>query len=152
MFKIPVIFMFLSISFPACADLLDSEDVARIIEIGTRAGVPPSVTAALMHEESRGDPRAESRTTSEGFKSRGLFQLYEKFETELVRKFFPYARSTFNIWNPYDNAEVALRYLEALHSRFGNWYEALVYYNCGRINGAPEASRAYARRIVNYHE
>jgi soluble lytic murein transglycosylase-like protein len=141
--------IFLSLALQALAEPLGPRETARIIEIGKRAGVPTSITYALMREESGGDPRVMSSRTKEGYRSRGLFQLYEKHEAELVQKHFPYVKATFNIWDPYDNAEVGLRYLAALHRQFGNWIQALEFYNCGLTVGVPESTRAYTTRITN---
>jgi len=103
-----------------------------------------------MYEESRGELNAVSQQTSEGYVSKGLFQIYTKPDdlAWILWKFWK-SDEPFDIENPIDNATVALAYLSSLHDRFGNWYEACLYFNHGDVKGCSEQTRAYARRIVN---
>ena len=67
----------------------------------------------------------------------------------LSQHWYPrHGRENFDIFNPLHNAEIAMRYLAALHRRFGSWERALWYYNCGRVVDVPGGTREYARRIV----
>ena len=103
-----------------------------------------------MYEESRGELNAVSQQTSEGYVSKGLFQIYTKpDDLEWILWKFWKSDKPFDIEDPIDNAMVALAYLSSLHERFGNWYQACIYYNHGSIYGYSEQTRAYARRIVN---
>ncbi len=143
----------------AYAAPIDRATLINVLDIGYRYGVPESVTYRLQIEESGdprtggwGDPEARSRYKSKGYHSRGLFQLYEEpvHLKYLLDNYYPSDPDRFRITDPIHNAFVALPYLAALHDRFGNWYEALVYYNCGKLlKDAPAESKAYARRIVN---
>jgi soluble lytic murein transglycosylase-like protein len=121
----------------------------KVYEIGRQNGVPISIVRALMAEESGGFVDAVSHMTVEGYVSRGLFQLYTRpdYLAWLLSKYWP--NGAFDIEDPIDNATVALAYLSALHKRFGNWYQALVYYNHGDVVHYPELTRAYAKRIIN---
>jgi soluble lytic murein transglycosylase-like protein len=136
---------------PLSATPISSETMAAVLVIGDAAGVPRSVTRALVHEESRGDATARSQVTAEGFCSRGLVQLYTRPDNlaYLLAHYWPGDLAEFDIDNPLHNATVGLGYLAALHRRFGNWYEACIFYNAGRIAGAPTHSKQYARRIIN---
>ncbi len=143
----------------ACSQACAVEGAVRdkVVQLGKEAGVPSTITLALMHEESNGNPRAKSREVG-GYRSVGLFQLYTKPTNlnELLNKFW-YAydedeAAEFDIYNPEHNAKVALRYLAALHRQFGGWYEALCFYNHGDTEHVPEGTKAYALRIVNSKE
>lgn len=133
----------------AALTMITPAERQEVYEIGAEHGVPLSIVRALMKEESGGYVDAVSHKTAEGYYSRGLFQLYDKPGNIewLLWKFW--RGGTFNINNPVDNALVAMPYLAYLHARFGNWYQALVYYNHGDVAHYPEGTRAYARRIVN---
>ena len=124
--------------------------------------VPESVAYQQQIEESGdrhtgqwGDAKAKSRVKSRGFHSRGLFQIWEEPEhlAYLIEHHWPKDLGPFDIEDPIDNTILAMSYLSALHGRFGNWYEALVYYNSGRLlKDAPQESKDYARRIINAKE
>jgi soluble lytic murein transglycosylase-like protein len=122
-----------------------------VLAIGQGAGVPREITYALMMEESGGDAAARSKLTCEGYRSRGLFQLYER-PSNLATLIARYWLGPFDILNPLQNATVALRYLADLYGRFGTWELALWFYNSGRIVNVPASTRAYARRIVGDSE
>lgn len=139
--------LFLSINVYA----IDSKTFQEVMNIADSNGVPRSVAKALMMEESEGNAKARSWITKEGYRSEGLFQLYTRPDNIaylLINHHQGDVRS-FDIMDPIDNANVALCYLAALHRRFGNWFQALLFYNCGRVHNAPESTRAYARRIIN---
>lgn len=150
--KLTSIILILVFFYP-CAALtkITEADLQAVYNIGERYGVPLSIVRALIKEESQGYVDAVSHKTAEGYYSRGLFQLYDKPGNIewLLSKYWH--GEEFNINNPIDNAFVAMPYLAYLHKRFGNWYQALVYYNHGDVKHYPESTRAYARRIVNAH-
>jgi len=140
--------MLLVCSQIAFSEKISRETYVKVIEIGDASGIPRSITRALMHEESGGYAKAVSKKV-DGYSSRGLFQLYEKPSNLnwLLSQYWE--GGEFDIENPLHNATVGLRYLADLHERFGNWYQALVFYNCGRVVNAPERTRAYALRITS---
>ena len=140
--------LFFSLSCSALTKITETER-QNVYEIGRQNGVPASIVRALMAEESGGYVDAVSHKTSEGYVSRGLFQLYTRpdYLAWLLDRFW--TGDTFDIEDPIDNATVALSYLSALHKRFGNWYQALVYYNHGDIKAYPQSTRSYAKRIIN---
>jgi soluble lytic murein transglycosylase-like protein len=144
------IFLISFFSCPAVAlTKITTKQLKTVYAIGAREGVPASIVRALMAEESGGYVDAVSHETAEGYVSRGLFQLYDKPGNLewLLARFWP--GGAFDINDPVDNATVALAYLAALHARFGNWYQALVYYNFGDIKAYPQSTRNYAKRIIN---
>ena len=125
----------------------------QIMEIADREGVPRSVAAQLMTEESGGDILAIGDEMT-GWPSVGLFQLHTRPANinYLIGRYWrgPWE---FDIFDPIENATLALRYLADLHDRFGSWYMAACRYNCGPgAKVVPERTRAYARRIVNAME
>lgn len=122
----------------------------EVDKIAFDQGIPLSISRQLMKEESGGYVDAVSHKTAEGYVSRGLFQLYTRpdYLSWLLWKYWK-SEKKFNIEDPVDNASVALAYLSALHDRFGNWYQSLVYYNHGDVAHYPEGTRAYAKRIIN---
>jgi len=130
---------------------IDDATFAAVLVIGYAHGVPRSVTQALVTEESGGDATARSRPTAEGYCSRGLVQLYTRPDNlaYLLENHWPGDPACFDIDDPRYNATVGLGYLAELHERYGNWFQALLFYNCGRVRNAPESTRLYAKRIVN---
>lgn len=144
-----VIFMLCSAS--AWARQITAGELHEVLAIGKRYGVPESVIRQLMHEESRGDVDAQSDVTFEGYYSAGLFQIYTKPENYdyLLWKYWPSSEGEFDVYNPIHNASVALPYLRDLHTQYGSWYKALLFYNHGDIKTASERTKAYARRIIN---
>lgn len=141
---------FLTLSTTAFASTISRETLAAVVSIGEAAGVPRSVTLALMREESGGYAAAIGKEGG-GYKSRGLFQLHDRWIDYLVDTYWTGGK--FDVMDPLDNATVALRYLGALHERFGNWSQALWFYNSGKWRRVevPEKTQEYARRIVNAH-
>lgn len=134
----------------AYTKVIDNRTKHIIYEIGLSKGVPKSITDRLMYEESRYDDHAESEYTKEGYNSKGLFQIYTRPDNlnELIDKFWK-RNEKFDIYNPVHNATVALSYLSALHKQYGNWYDALLFYNHGNIHTASGGTKAYAHRIIN---
>lgn len=144
------IFLISFFSCPAVAlTKITTKQLKTVYAIGAREGVPRSIITQLMAEESQGYVDAVSHETAEGYVSRGLFQIYDKPGNLewLLARFWP--GGAFDINDPVDNATVALAYLSSLHKRFGNWYEACIYYNHGSILGYSEQTRKYAKRIIN---
>lgn len=149
------------------ASSLYAEPISRatllcVLGIARDYGVPESVAYQQQIEESGdrrtgtwGDSKAVSKKKSRGFHSRGLFQIWEEpaHLAYLIAHHWPRHLGTFDIEDPIDNTVLAMSYLSALHDRFGNWYEALVYYNSGRLlKDAPQESKEYSKRIVNAKE
>lgn len=141
---------------------IDDATFAQVMAIADREGVPRSVAARLMFEESgdpwtgsRGDPLAEG-DESTGWKSKGLYQIHTRPANldELMRKDWPGKREDFDILDPLDNATLAMRYLARKHRDLGTWYRAVCFYNSGRTKQEEMTPRtkAYALRIISARE
>jgi hypothetical protein len=143
-------------TLPLSAAPLSLADHAIIMSITDSLGVPRSVADRLQIEES-GDPGTGAWGDSEkigpvgadGSRSRGLYGISMRWQGYLVELYYPHEAHYFDWRNPIDSAVVGLGYLSALHHRFGNWFDALCYYNIGRIVNVPSSTREYARRIVD---
>lgn len=145
-----------------CAAPISRATLLCVLGIARDYGVPESVAYQQQIEESGdrhtgqwGDAKAKSRVKSRGYHSRGLFQIWEEpaHLAYLIEQHWPKHLGVFAIEDPIDNSILAMSYLSALHDRFGNWYEALVFYNSGRLlKDAPQESKDYARRIINAKE
>jgi hypothetical protein len=135
--------------FNAYTKVIDKHTKQIVYKIGLSKGVPKSVTDRLMYEESKYDDHAESQYTEEGYNSKGLFQLYTRPDNinDLIYRYWT-GKDEFDIYNPVHNATVALSYLSILHKYYGNWYDALLFYNHGDICTASEGTKAYALRII----
>jgi len=137
--------------FPLFAETIDGDTMQEIMQLSDQSKVPREIANAVMYEESRYKPYAMSHTTKEGYFSCGLFQLYLKPENIdwLLKKFWNKPVYEFDIFDPIDNATVALKYLNWLYAWKGNWYEALIFYNCGKSEeNASKSAKEYARKIT----
>lgn len=141
----------LSMTAVCFARQITADELAIVYRIADYHGVPRAVVNQQIKEESGGDTNAVSHMTAEGYTSQGLFQLYTRPDNleYLLFLFWKQPRDEFDIFDPVDNAMVAIAYMEWLHSRFGNWFQACLYYNAGTVKNVPQHTRDYARRIVN---
>lgn len=154
--------LFLLAASSLYAEPINRATLLCVLGIARGYHVPESVAYQQQIEESGdrhtgqwGDAKAVSWVASRGYHSRGLFQIWEEPEhlAYLIEHHWPKNLGTFDILDPIDNSILAMSYLSALHERFGNWYEALVFYNSGRLlKDAPQESKDYARRIINAKE
>jgi hypothetical protein len=130
--------------------LITESQLQKIYHIGKENNVPLSIVRQQIKEESGGDCHARSNLTAEGFYSKGILQIYDKPGNVdwLLWKFWKDDPKDFDIYDPIDNATLALRYLSWLHRQYGSWYKALIFYNHGDIKGYSEETRAYALRII----
>jgi hypothetical protein len=144
------------------AEPIDDATFAQVMAIADREGVPRSVASRLMFEESgdpwtgsRGDPEAVGDEKT-GWRSIGLYQIHTKPRNleELMRRDWPFKRDDFDIYDPLDNATLALRYLARKHRDLGTWYRAVAFFNCGQVESrkVPEKTKAYAIRIISAGE
>lgn len=155
---ISILFIFASVFLYSAP--IDDATFNAVMIIADQAGVPRSVAARLMFEESgdpctgsRGNPLAYNKEPS-GYQSQGLYQLHTKPLNikELIQKYWIAFGEIepFDIWNPIHNAKVALRYLAQKHKDLGTWYRAVAYFNSGRTNPVEitDKTKRYARRII----
>lgn len=143
------ILLALALAAQAYAAPITPAEHRLVLLIGASQGVPKSVAAALMLEESGGETGAIGQIGADGSRCQGLYQLNPRHMTYLVATYFPHPAKWFDVFDPLNNAVVALGYLSALHRRFGSWERALWYYNHGDVVHVPPETRAYARRIIN---
>lgn len=144
---------------PLSAVPLSDTDHRWIMTIADGLGVPRSVADRLQIEESGnpitgawGDSEAISPPGADGSRSRGLYQISERWQSYLVGRYFPHAPELFAWDDPLDSAIVGLSYLAALHREYGTWERALWFYNRGSVVDVPQATREYARRVIEARE
>lgn len=123
--------------------------IAReILAEAARAGLDPRLVLALIHVESRFDPRAVSSAGAIG-----LMQLLESTMSEVA------ARGRLASANPLDpvaNVQAGVRYLAALLDAFDDAELALMAYNAGpgrirrylRAGEVPERFWTYPRKVA----
>lgn len=147
--RIPLFLLFFFVLFPIWGQRISKEVEDWVVQYGERKGIPSGIVIRLMLEESGGVPTAISPLTSEGYCSRGLFQIYDRPSNIqwLLWKYWK-SKKVFNVYDPKDNAIVALSYLADLYKQFGSWYLALCYYNHGSIKSIPYTVSQYANRII----
>lgn len=157
-----LLFAIVLLSSTIYASPIDDATFAQVMAIADREGVPRSVAARLMFEESgdpktgsRGDPMAEGDEQT-GWKSKGLYQIHTRPANldELFRKDWPGNREDFDIFDPLDNATLAMRYLARKHRDLGTWYRAVCFYNSGEVDSRkiPLRTKRYARRVIGAGE
>lgn len=103
-------------------------------------GLPAGLLSRVAYQESRYNPKAVSPAGAIG-----------------LMQFMPATAKDFNL-NPLDpeaSIWAAAKYLKQLHTRFGNWKEALAAYNWGQGNvarkglaQAPAETRSYFGSIL----
>jgi hypothetical protein len=123
--------------------------VARaILEEAARAELAPLLVLAVIHVESRFDPRAVSPVGAVG-----LMQLMvPTFRAELALS----QRGAADPFDPVSNVRAGVRYLARLVATFSDVELALVAYNAGPgalrrhlgAGGVPERLRAYPRDVL----
>jgi len=117
----------------------------RLIAQASRLhGIPPALVKAVIHAESAFDPKAVSPKGA-----MGLMQL------------MPGTAQALGVAQPFlaeQNVHGGVRYLRALHDKYGSWSHALAAYNAGpgavdRYAGIPPytETREYVRRVLSYY-
>ena len=95
-----------------------------------------------------GNASAVNRSEPGGWESRGLYQIYMRPDnicSLLERFWYAYKEpEAFDAFNPLHSAKLGLRYLAALHRKYGTWLEANA-----RYNGGSAYSYTRALRIIN---
>lgn len=102
-------------------------------------GVPERLLAAVMMQESSGDPHAVSSSGAQG-----LFQI------------MPGTAKGLGVTDPFDPMQSALGgaiFLRNLYKRFGSWELALAAYNAGegaveQAGGIPAETQHYVASIM----
>ncbi len=94
----------------------------QIMSAAQKYNVPPAMIAAVMAQESGGNPKAGS---CKGAK--GLMQFMDNTFESVARRHCIQG----DIWDPAANIEAGAAYLKNLHDRFGSWDLTLAAYNAG---------------------
>jgi hypothetical protein len=121
-----------------------SAEISEIIlEAATDRNLPPSLVFALVHEESRFNPRALNRNSQTV--DRGLFQLNSGSFPKL---------SVEDFYDPEINTRYGVAHLEHCLNMGGNDVAALAMYNAGygrvKNTGTPKSTLDYIYRTLNY--
>ena len=102
-------------------------------------GIPIYIATGLLWSESGGHRYAVNKT------SKGYWQLNAVWHDDFALRFN--RGRQFDEFDPVASTRVALRYLGALHRRFGKWVAAIAYYKTGSVTPAGKFV-ALARKIV----
>ena len=96
--------------------------------------LPIGLAVCVAWHESSYKPTAQSRYVG-GYKSRGLMQIYHKYQDEIVSKYTDIPPKLFDWKNPIHSAQAGCGYLAYLIDRFdGDLYLAVLAYNWGEGN------------------
>lgn len=96
--------------------------------------LPIGLAVCIAWHESSYKPTAQSRCVG-GYRSRGLMQIYHKYQDEIVRKYTDIPPKLFDWKNPRHSAQAGCGYLAYLIDRFdGDLYMAVLAYNWGEGN------------------
>lgn len=123
-----------------------------IMVIADREGIPRSVANQQQIEES-GNYLTGAWGTPEAIgddgASLGLYQIQKKYIPYFLSLYWAKDDGEFDVFDPIDNATLAMRLMADLHRRFGTWYLAACHYNAGpNVFEFSERTKEYARRIV----
>lgn len=100
----------------------------------TENDLPVDLAVCIAWHESEYRPTAQSRYVG-GYRSRGLMQIYHKYQNEIVRKYTNIPVNLFDWKNPRHSAQAGCGYLAYLIDRFdGDLYLAVLAYNWGEGN------------------
>jgi soluble lytic murein transglycosylase-like protein len=124
--------------------ITSSAEISEIIlDAATDRNLPPALVFALVHEESRFNPRAINRNSQTV--DRGLFQLNSASFPKL---------GVDDFYDPRTNARYGTAHLAYCLEQGGNEVAALAVYNAGygRVSktGTPRSTLDYIHRALNY--
>lgn len=107
-----------------------------------RHNVPPAMLAAVMSAESNGDANAGSSAGAQG-----LMQFMPATFQDVAGR----NGIQGDILDPAANVEASAAYLSELHERYGNWEDALGYYNGGGrgVTNPAAETRAYIPKVMD---
>ena len=109
--------------------------IARILRNAEiQRDLPIGIAVCIAWHESEYKPTAQSRYVG-GYRSRGLMQIYHKYQNEIVHKYTNIPPKLFDWKNPIHSAQAGCGYLAYLIDRFdGDLYLAVLAYNWGEGN------------------
>lgn len=117
------------------AEWHEPASIRQILTIaGNNANLPRGLSHIIAYHESRFNPNAQSKYIG-GYRSRGLMQIYFKYQSAIVSRHSSIGTRHF-IWsNPEHSAIVGCNYLAYLIDRFGgSIYLGVLAYNWGEGN------------------
>lgn len=117
------------------ADWHEPASIRQILTIaGNNANLPRGLSHIIAYHESRFNPNAQSKYVS-GYRSRGLMQIYFKYQLAIVSRHSSVSSRHFVWSNPEHSAIVGCNYLSYLIARFGgSIYLGVLAYNWGEGN------------------
>ena len=131
-----------------------------IMAAAKATGVPPELIAAMIWEESKGDPEAMSVNGGNGGSDIGLMQVNEKTFAAMKEKHPDLITGTAD--NPKDNIMAGALYLAEQQEKFGgDWDLALRAYNSGPesvdinnpdVSTTGEGTAEYVNRVNSYRD
>lgn len=115
------------------------QEVKSLVEAaGKKHAIDPALGLAVVANESSFDPNAVS---SDGFNTKGLFQLLDSTGKDMVERLDVKAR--YNPFNPPLNVELGVGYLRYLHDIFSNETELP-----NKMKTAPAANSASLEKLA----
>ena len=108
----------------------------RIIltDAGNDNNLPRGLSHVIAYHESRFNPHAQSKYVG-GYRSRGLMQIYFKYQNTIVRNHSTIGSKSFVWYNPEHSANAGCGYLSYLINRFGgSVYLGVLAYTWGEGN------------------
>jgi len=137
---------------------LEKKQIAKtfmdfIVKVCEEEEISPYYVFFIIEKESEWNPFTKSKNKN-GTIDYGLMQLNSKYLKEYITKYGKYkSKKEYEpINNPRDNVELGIRYFALLYRKTGNYYDALLSYNCGltalRENKVPLSTYQYAQSII----
>jgi hypothetical protein len=110
-----------------------------INQVSGTTGVPSSILAALVQQESSYNPNAVGSSGEIG-----LTQISPSLAQSM-------GLSSSQLLDPLTNLQAGASYLASLFGKFGNWSQALQAYNAGpgAVNSGSSAGQGYASSVLN---
>lgn len=142
-----IIFLVLGKKAALAANPIYKKFDAEIRKASNRWNVPPELIAAVIEQESSGNPEAVG-----GSAEVGLMQLKPgQLIVDLYR--VGMAASSSPSFEPQINIDQGTAGLRLLKDLTGNWFDALRAYNCcgtniSRVKSNPELSAGYAKSVL----
>ena len=121
------------------APLLLALACAKVVPV-EQPRIDPRIIEAIIHVESRGNPKAISHTNDYG-----IMQVNWKTGRDM-------GYSKADLLDPVKGQEAGERYLGIMLDQFGNIETALAAYHCGPGNYKAAHCKAYSKRVLKLAE
>ena len=139
-------------------DWNEPENIRQILNEAEKTNnLPIGLAHVIAYHESRFNHHAQSRYVG-GYRSRGLMQIYFKYQKSIVAKYSTIPPGQFVWYNPEHSANAGCGYLAYLINRFGgSVYLGVLAYNWGEGNvermtstkQIPKDCTKYAESVIN---